>query len=97
MLDQLTGGSLPRSDANVSIALEYLAESLPPAKADLINKLSVKLKDLKLASPSRRVSNKTAVKYKENRLPAANAIKELTPQFNVGGVVPKEKSIWDIV
>jgi hypothetical protein len=97
MLDQLTGGSVPRSDANVSIALEYLAESLPPAKADLINKLSAKLKDLRLASPSRRVSNKTAVSYKENRLPAANAIKELTPKFNVGGVVPKEKSIWDIV
>jgi hypothetical protein len=97
MLDQLTGGSVPRSDANVSIALEYLAESLPPAKADLINKLSAKLKDLRLAKPGRHASNKTAVSYKEKRLPAANAIKELTPQFNVGGVVPKEKSIWDIV
>ena len=97
MLDQLTGGSLPRSDANVSVALEYLAESLPPAKADLINKLAVKLKDLKLAKPGRHASNKTAVNYKENRLPAANAIKELTPKFDVGGLVPKEKSIWDIV
>ena len=96
MLDQLTGGTLPRSDANVSTALEYLAESLPPAKADLINKLSAKLKDLRLAKPGRHASNKTAVNYKEKRLPAANAIKELTPKFNVGGVVPKEKSIWDI-
>ena len=84
------------SNANVSEALGYLAESLPPAKADLINKLSAKLKDLKLAKPGRHASNKTAVSYKEKRLPAANAIKELTPKFNVGGVVPKEKSIWDI-
>jgi len=93
MLDQLTGGSLPRSDANVSVALEYLAESLPPAKADLINKLAVKLKDLKLAKPGRHASNKTAVNYKENRLPAANAIKELTPKFDVGGLVEEMDSL----
>ena len=93
MLDQLTGGTLPRSDANVSVALGYLAESLPPAKADLINKLAVKLKDLKLAKPGRHASNKTAVNYKENRLPAANAIKELTPKFDVGGLVEEMDSI----
>lgn len=95
MLDQLTGSGIPNKggNANVSESLGYLAESLPPAKADLINKLAVKLKDLKLADPSRRVSNKTAVKYKKNRLPAANAIKELTPKFDVGGLVEEMDSL----
>jgi len=97
MLDQLTGSNLPRKGSsvsdNVSESLEYLAESLPPEKAALIIKLSAKLKDLKLADPSRRVSNKTAANYKKNRLPAANAIKELTPKFDVGGLVEEMDSI----
>ena len=76
---KVDGMDLPNKNLRV---LERLAEHLPEEKAANIRTLHSLLSDL-----SRGRQSRTALEYKEQRLPTANAIKELTGKFNEGGLV----------
>jgi len=67
---------------------QILADSLPKEKADNMLQLRQNLLDLKESKFSK--GEYGAEKYQSERLPAANAIKELTRKFNEGGLVEDE-------
>ena len=68
---------------------QILADSLPKEQADNMLQLREKLLDLKAAKYPIR-GEYGAETYQSERLPAANAIKELTRKFNEGGLVEDE-------
>jgi len=68
---------------------QILADSLPKEQADNILKLRENILKFKAAKYSKR-GEYGAEKYQSERLPAANAIKELTRKFNEGGLVEDE-------
>jgi len=67
---------------------QILADSLPKEQADNILKLRENILKFKSAKYSKGEFG--AEKYQSERLPAANAIKELTRKFNEGGLVEDE-------
>ena len=68
---------------------QILADSLPKEQADNMLQLREKLLDFKAAKYPIR-GEYGAETYQSERLPAANAIKELTRKFNEGGLVEDE-------
>ena len=68
---------------------QILADSLPKEQADNILKLRENILKLKAAKYS-KTGEYGAETYQSERLPAANAIKELTRKFNEGGLVEDE-------
>jgi len=69
---------------------QILADSLPKEQADNILQLRENLLKFKKARVDRQNTEYGAETYQSERLPAANAIKELTRKFNEGGLVEDE-------
>ena len=84
ILEQFTGHAGFRNPDRFQI----LADSLPKEQSD--NMLQLRENLLKFKEAKHSKGEYGAEKYQSERLPAANAIKELTRKFNEGGLVDDE-------